>query len=178
VLDVGFGRCEWLGILKEQGIAAYGVDCDEDLVRRALEKGFTAHLGDAIEYLSKLPANSLSGITAFHVVEHLPFDVLKQFLYQCHRTLASGGVLIFETPNPENLVVASHDFWMDPTHIKPIPATVLEFWTKAFGISQIQIVKKSPYNLISVSDANDPGFKDMAYRFNLERDYALLGQKE
>jgi O-antigen chain-terminating methyltransferase len=38
-----------------------------------------------------------------------------------------GGLLILETPNPENLVVGACTFWYDPTHIRPLPPAMMRF---------------------------------------------------
>ena len=34
VLDLGCGRCEWLKVLRDAGIDAYGVDANEVFVER------------------------------------------------------------------------------------------------------------------------------------------------
>ena len=61
-------------------------------------------------------------MTGFHIVEHLPLPYLVSMLKEAARTLRPGGIAIFETPNPENVLVGSHTFYLDPTHLKPTPA--------------------------------------------------------
>ncbi|MEO7651593.1 MAG: methyltransferase domain-containing protein, partial [Bryobacteraceae bacterium] len=62
---------------------------------------------DLLEHLTALPDASQDIVTAFHVVEHLPFPVLIRFLDEVNRVLSPGGMAIFETPNPDNVLVGS-----------------------------------------------------------------------
>ncbi len=48
---------------------------------------------------------SVSAITSMHLVEHLPHDVMIRLIDEAHRVLRPGGVLVLETPNPENITV-------------------------------------------------------------------------
>ena len=43
-----------------------------------------------------------------------------------------------ETPNPQNLLVATHNFYLDPTHIKPIPPALLGFATAQLGFVRVE----------------------------------------
>ena len=77
VLDLGCGRGEWLEALREQGLAARGIDlnsCNIDLCRRI---GLDVELADALTALRNCPDGSLGGVTAFHLVEHLPLKVSR-----------------------------------------------------------------------------------------------------
>ncbi|HEU0124053.1 MAG TPA: hypothetical protein VFQ91_26205 [Bryobacteraceae bacterium] len=42
-------------------------------------------------------------------------------------SFAPAGVLVIEMPNPENLRMGARDFWLVPTHRRPIPPQVMEF---------------------------------------------------
>ena len=81
----------------------------------------------ALAYLRQQPESSLRGVTAFHLIEHLPFEDLMSLLDEIMRTLQPGGVAIFETPNPDNLFVASNYFYHDPTHRNPLPSRLAKF---------------------------------------------------
>src|SRR5262249_47800542 len=76
VLDLGCGRGEWLELLGDEGLHARGVDMNRALLHQCRERGLDVVEGDALAYLRGLPDNSLGAVTGFHIIEHLPFDVL------------------------------------------------------------------------------------------------------
>jgi SAM-dependent methyltransferase len=177
-LDIGFGRGEWLSLLKQEGLRAVGVDSNSDLVQRTKDAGFDVFCADGIDYLSQCAAESFSVITAFHVVEHLPLEKIHELIKNSLRSLKSGGVLILETPNPENIIVGSYEFWMDPTHQKPIPAPVLHFFVNAHGFKDVQTIKKNSVQTVNPDGIEHDGLANIIYRFNLERDYAIFARKQ
>src|SRR5690606_12775248 len=120
VVDIGCGRGEWLRLLSESGFTGIGVDLNPDMVARCQAQGLTAHHADALTWLSAQADESCAAISAFHIVEHLPFDVLFAIIEQAWRVLAPGGMLIMETPNPENVLVGSHTFYHDFSHRNPV----------------------------------------------------------
>src|SRR5262249_23034517 len=73
VLDLGCGRGEWLELMRDTGIAAVGIDHNAIFLGRCRELGLHAIEADAITYLQSLPDGSLSLVTGFHIVEHVPF---------------------------------------------------------------------------------------------------------
>lgn len=119
LLDIGCGRGELLDVAEEAGIEARGIDLDVELVRLAVERGFTAEVGDGIAVLRDAPDGSLGAVSAIHVVEHLPVDQLEAFFAEALRALRPGGLLITETINPHETSAAS-TFWVDPTHRGPV----------------------------------------------------------
>lgn len=138
VLDVGCGRGDWLELLQLNSVSALGVDTDQASVEDCLRRGLDAQVGDAIELLEKLPEDSLSVVTAFHVVEHLPLEALLRFIKGALRCLRSGGLLLLETPNPANLAVAMETFYLDPTHLKPIPHSLLSYLVTKLGAEHVE----------------------------------------
>jgi glycosyltransferase involved in cell wall biosynthesis/SAM-dependent methyltransferase len=125
-VDIGCGRGEFLDVLREEGIAAIGVDSDAGMVARCREKGHAdTVLGDGVAYLEGLEDASLGLVFSAQVVEHLPPDVLKRFVAAAARTLRPGGLLVAETVNPHS-VAALKAFWVDITHQHPLfPETML-----------------------------------------------------
>lgn len=140
-LDLGCGRGEWLELLVEAGFEAQGVDLDAGMLQACHERNLPATQGDALAAMRQAADNSLALVSAFHVVEHIPFDVLLALVAEAHRALRPGGLLIMETPNAENLSVGTSTFYLDPTHSKPIPHALLAFVTEHEGFTLQKVLR-------------------------------------
>ena len=99
---------------------------------------------DALSYLRNIPDMAVGAVTGFHIIEHLPFDVLLALLDETHRVLKPGGLAIFETPNPQNVMVGSCSFYLDPTHRNPIPAGLMQFVMEMQGFTAVEVVPLHP----------------------------------
>jgi O-antigen chain-terminating methyltransferase len=176
VIDIGCGRGEWLELLRENGLPASGVDSNRTMIKRCLDLGLNVAEADGVEYLRSLRPRSAVAITAFHVVEHLPIPKLLGLLAQAFRVLRPGGRLILETPNPANVLVGSCNFYLDPTHIRPLPPALLRFLvqTRGFADVEIQELHPMPEHMRLVGS-------DVAERLNQHfygaQDYAVLAGK-
>jgi len=141
VLDLGCGRGEWLEVLREAGISAHGVDTDPAMLAACREQGLSVEEGDAVAALERAPAGSLAAVSLLHLAEHLPFEALRRLVREAHRALVPEGLLIMETPNPENLTVGSCSFYMDPTHRNPLPPPLLAFVPEYYGFERVKILR-------------------------------------
>jgi len=141
ILDVGCGRGEWLQVLREEGLQARGIDTNRILVQQCKELSLDVEEHEALSYLGSLPDGSLNAVTAFHFAEHLPLETLVKFLDETGRTLKPGGLIILETPNPENLLVGSCNFYLDPTHKNPIPIPTMKLLLEARGFRCEEVLK-------------------------------------
>ena len=139
VLDLGCGRGDWLDILREHSLIARGVDSNRVFLDICRGRGLEVIEGDVLKVLRDLDDASVGAITGMHIAEHLPFEVLVALLDEAKRVLRLGGVLALETPNPENLWVASHWFYMDPTHRNPLPPEALKWMVEARGFADVRI---------------------------------------
>ena len=173
-LDVGCGRGEWIELLSDRGYKAQGIDLNRIMVARSQELGLNAKEADVIEHLQSLGDDSLSVITGFHIIEHLPFEVLMKMYTEALRVLKPGGMVIFETPNPENLIVGASTFYTDPTHINPIPPYTAEFILKESGFTNVKVKRLHKYSDFYSVEKNDD-FKNK-YFYN-EMDYSIIGYK-
>lgn len=172
VLDVGCGRGEWLELLCEQAMAAHGVDTDEGMLAACRERGLSVTHGDAIKHLASLDSHSLLAVTGFHIAEHLPFDVLQALLAQARRVLVPGGLLVLETPNPENLLVGAANFYIDPTHQRPLPSQLLVFLAEHQGLAPVKLLRLQEEPRLA---QNGPvGLYDVLA--NVSPDYAIVAQ--
>lgn len=141
VLDVGCGRGEWLRLLADAGASVRGVDLNSAMVEAARSAGFAAECGDGIALLERALPGTLGAVSAFHVVEHFGFVELVRFLDATYAALAENGVVLLETPNPENLVVGACTFHVDPTHVRPLPPAFLAFLLEQRGFSNVRIIR-------------------------------------
>jgi SAM-dependent methyltransferase len=177
VIDIGCGRGEWLGLLSQNGYCNKGCDSNEAMVGTCRERGLDVVQQDALQFLNLLQADSVAAITAFHVIEHLPLAAMLALIDGSLRALRPGGVLIFETPNPQNILVASHNFYIDPTHHKPVPMQLLQFLIEARGFCDVQPIALHPYPESMLLDTSS----EVARRFNEyfygPQDYAILAKK-
>ena len=139
VLDLGCGRGEWLELLRDNGLVARGIDLNQVTVQQCQALGLDVMHDDAMTYLRALPSGSLGAVTGIHIIEHLPFMGMLALLDETLRVLRSGGVAIFETPNPENVVVGACNFHMDPTHVRPLPPELMRFVLEARGFGQVHV---------------------------------------
>ena len=174
VLDLGCGRGEWLSLLSQEGWAVRGVDSSEQAVSEAQAKGVDVELGDLVEVLMACPENSLAGVTAFQVIEHLPFPRITALMQAAFRALVPGGILLLETPNPENLQVSTYGFWMDPTHLNPIPPPLIMDLSFHVGFRDGSILRQNPWPQWNESEAESALEREVGFRLFGPQDYALL----
>jgi len=145
VLDLGCGRGETLEALRDAGIEARGVDTDPAMVAACRRLGLDVEERDAVEALRAAGQGSLGGVTAVHVVEHLPAAAWMQLVEAAAKALRPGGVLLVETPNPESLRVGAGLFWADPTHRAPVHPDALAFVAKAVGLEVVETRLLHPF---------------------------------
>jgi O-antigen chain-terminating methyltransferase len=139
ILDVGSGSGAWLGLLRDEGLEARGVEGNRVLAEECRGRGLRVGDGDPLAALRGEAAASLGAVTAFGVLERLPLPELVRFLDEVVRVLRPGGVAVFETPNPQNLLVGSYAFHLDPTRHRPLPAPVARFLAEARGLCHVEI---------------------------------------
>jgi len=144
VLDVGCGRGEFLALLKERGISAKGLDLNPEMIEVCRSRGLDAAAGDARSYLRGLQDESLGGLIAVQVVEHLQPPYLTEMLALAFDKLRPGGKIILETINPSCWVAFFESFIRDLTHVKPIHPETLQYLLQANGFSNVEIVYRAP----------------------------------
>jgi O-antigen chain-terminating methyltransferase len=138
VLDIGCGRGELVGLLKESGVNARGVDADADMVAYAQGEGLDVQQADVVAHLETLDDATLGGIFMGQVVEHLPPSVLVRTLELCAARLRPGGVLIAETINPLS-PLALRNYYADLTHAQPLVPETLELLARQAGFAEAEI---------------------------------------
>ncbi len=176
-LDLGCGRGVWLQVLHEHGLAGRGIDLNAAAAHEAQALGLDVQVGDALAWLQAQPDASALAITAFHLMEHLPFALRLALVTECARVLMPGGLLILETPNPENIWVATHTFHHDPTHSQPLTPDSLAFLVNYCGLETVAVPRLHPYP----PEANVPGEEPVVQRLNhmtcAGQDFAVVARR-
>lgn len=144
ILDLGTGRGEWLHLLKERGLKAEGVDQNPYSAEKGLLEGLSIQVGDLFETLASQPSQTFGAVTAFHVIEHLDWKQQLNLFAEAYRILVPGGLLILEWPNIENLRVSTYNFWLDPTHFRPLPLHLISFMAEFSGFTDIRTERFRP----------------------------------
>jgi O-antigen chain-terminating methyltransferase len=171
-IDLGCGRGEWLELLKEAGFEAVGIDLSEAMVAGCRDLGFDVRREDARTALQTLPADSQSIVSGLHIVEHMAFEDVISIVRESLRVLVPGGLLILETPNPDNIRVATHSFYFDPTHRNPLPSELLSFTAEFCGFARAKVLG---FREDSQSERDS---QEVAALLNsVSRDYAVVAQK-
>ncbi|HEX5873898.1 MAG TPA: methyltransferase domain-containing protein [Pyrinomonadaceae bacterium] len=176
ILDVGSGRGDWLALLRAQGFNPRGVEVNEVLAERSRQQGLDVVSAEMMVYLGQQPDNSLDLVTVFHLIEHFNIGKLIRLLDEVKRALRPGGLLILETPSPENLVVAACNFHADPTHYKPIYPQTLIFLLDRQGFGDLHLhylhpVENSPFT------GESEGSQQLDLWFFGPRDFAAIARK-
>jgi SAM-dependent methyltransferase len=144
VLDIGCGRGEFLELLRERGVRARGVDVNAEMVEICRGRGLEAHHGDALTYLAAVGDNSLGGIVAAQVVEHLDPAHLVRLIETAHAKLRPGATIVLETINVACWVAFFESYIRDITHVRPIHPETLAFLVIAAGFEGADVHFRSP----------------------------------
>jgi SAM-dependent methyltransferase len=179
VLDLGSGRGTFLLLMRDEGIGAYGIDRDRDLVEDSVSQGLEAVCADAEEHLRSLPDRGLDGLFSAHVAEHLEPGTLIEIIRQARRVLRPGSPIVMATPNPRTLTVGAHTFWLDPSHRKPIPPDLFQFYLESEGFVDIRVTTYAESGQRLSEDVPDPTVRRNVHLLNEtlfgDRDYAVIG---
>lgn len=137
VLDLGCGRGEFLALAPQ----AHGIDMSAENVALCVAKGRKATTADMFAYLDQLSPASVDGIFCAQVIEHLPAGRLPELVRLCAKVSKPGAVIVFETPNPECLAIFATHFYLDPTHVRPVPPALMHFYLEEAGFGSIEVTR-------------------------------------
>jgi O-antigen chain-terminating methyltransferase len=179
ILDIGCGRGEWLELLKEQNFNATGIDINKIMIKICKDLKLNVIAEEGLDYLKNIKDCSIGAVTGFHLIEHYEFDCLVELFKESFRVLSPGGLVIFETPNPNNLLVGSCNFYLDPTHNKPLPSLLVKLLLEIHGFGNINIMNLHPTKVISkIEEDNSINLKIFNDHFFGAQDYGIIGYKE
>jgi len=195
VLDIGCGKGDFLQLLKDNGIGAYGVDSNQEMVSFCQRQGLEVLQAEGLEYLQSLDDERLDGLFACQFIEHLPVDKFKDFIQLGYRKLKPGCSMVVETVNPACLYAFLNTFLLDLTHSKPIHPLALKFLFQLAGFKKVDMLFLSPIPAemklkeISIPPKTDIKLKRWLATFNRNVDrvnklflapqeYAVIGKKQ
>jgi len=145
VLDVGCGRGEFLDLLRERGIAARGVDVNHEMVEACRARGLDVAEADALGYLDALADQSLGGLFAAQVVEHLEPAYLVRLLETAYHKLRPGAKIVLETINPACWYAFFESYLRDLTHVRPLHPDTLVYLLVASGFQRTEVRYRAPF---------------------------------
>ncbi len=100
ILEIACSDGSFSKLLLNNGYYVTGVDISEESIKKALENGINAIVGDVEEGLN-FPNETFDAVIACEVIEHL-FDT-DFFIQEMKRVIKKGGYLFISTPNLASL---------------------------------------------------------------------------
>jgi SAM-dependent methyltransferase len=187
VLDIGCGRGEFLNLLREHGIGGRGLDLNHEMVEVCRTQGLEAAEGDALGYLRSLPDQSLGGLFAAQVAEHLEPDYLLELLEEAFVKLRPGAAIVLETINPACWFAFFSSYIRDITHVRPLHPDTLSYLLTAHGFQEVTVRYSAPYperdKLVRVTgegvieDAVNANADKLNALLFTDMDYAAIGRR-
>ena len=157
VVDLGCGRGEFLAALSAAGVRARGVDTNSEMVATAAARGLDVSHSDALTYLSSVPDESLGGIIATQVVEHLEPSYLMRLLDTASHKLRAGAPIVIETINAACWLAFFSSYIRDITHVRPVHPETLQYLLRASGFTHVTIQYSAPVpDAVKMKTANLP----------------------
>jgi SAM-dependent methyltransferase len=144
VLDLGCGRGEFLALLRDRDIPARGIDANPEMADLCRARGLDVRHGDALTYLVSLPDESLGGLVALQVVEHLQPEYLVRLIETAHAKLRPGSLIVLETINAACWVAFFESYIRDITHVRPLHPDTLKFLVVAAGFERVDVHFRAP----------------------------------
>jgi len=144
IVDIGCGRGELLGLLKEKGIAARGIDANPAMVELCRARGLSVERSDALEFLTRQADGSIGGLVAIQVVEHFAPPYLSRFLETAYHRMRPGAPLVLETINPACWMAFFETYIRDLTHERPLHPDTLRYLVQAAGFAKVDVQFREP----------------------------------
>ena len=186
VIDVGCGRGEFLELLRDNGIAARGVEIGLDQFLLCREKGLDVAHQDLFSFLESLPDDSIGGLFSAQVIEHLTASDQLRYVALAYRKSKPGSPVIFETINAQCVFAIVQNFFLDPTHVRPVHPETLKFAMESVNFQNVQLRFSSPVVDRQIPALDIGGRVEEVEKFNVAirqlndliygyQDYAAIG---
>lgn len=173
VVDIGCGRGEFLEALRDAGLKGMGVELDPDMTAFCQSLDLDVRLGSGEAFLAAMADASLGGVFLGQVVEHMTPAALAELLAMSIQRLQPGAAFVAETPNPV-CPTALANFFIDPTHVRPVHPELFGFLAEAAGFTDIEFLFTSPLGDLPPVLRSDRAQPEGADRY---MDYALVARR-
>ena len=131
---------------------------------------------DIFDFLKSCKDNSFDLVSAFHIIEHIPYKQLFILLQEIKRISTPNATILLETPNPANLLVASYEFYKDPTHLNPLPSDVIKFMVEYIGFKDVKVDFLHPFPKTEhIKENSEVASKLNSYLYR-EQDYLIIAK--
>jgi SAM-dependent methyltransferase len=188
VVDIGCGRGEFLEVLRDNNISARGVDLGLDQYLLCREKGLDVVKQDLFSFLESLPDESLGGLFSAQVIEHLAASDQLRYVALAYRKTKPGSPVIFETINAQCVYAVMRNFFLDPTHVRPVHPETLKFAMESMQFKDVKLLFSSPVRDKQIPPLKLNGETPQLAEFNRavaelnkliygDQDYAAIGWK-
>jgi len=188
VVDIGCGRGEFLELLRDNDITARGIELGTDQYLLCREKGLDVVQQDLFTFLESQPDASLGGVFSAQVIEHMTASDQLRFVSLAYQKCSPNSPVLFETINPECVYALVHNFFLDPTHVRPVHPGTLKFAMESQGFRNVQLRFSSPVSDKTIPPLALNGDSESLQRFNAamtqvnellygNQDYAAIGWK-
>jgi 2-polyprenyl-3-methyl-5-hydroxy-6-metoxy-1,4-benzoquinol methylase len=144
VLDLGCGRGEFLELLRERGVSARGIEANPEMAAVCRTRGLDVAMATRSRTSTRLADESLGGVVALQVVEHLEPEYLVRLIETAHAKLRPGGRIVLETINAACWVAFFESYIRDITHVRPLHPETLKFLVVAAGFENVDVHYRSP----------------------------------
>jgi hypothetical protein len=104
----------------------------------------TADRSDALSFLEAQPDQSLGGLIAIQVVEHLESRYLMRVIETAYRKLKPGAMMVLETINTACWAAFFDSYIRDFTHAHPLHPETLRYLAQASGFAIVELRYLSP----------------------------------
>lgn len=186
VLDLGCGRGEFLSLLAEKGVEAFGIDGNSLMIAACQDKGLRCIHGDLLEKLAEVEDGSLAGVFSSQVVEHLTPAYLNRLLGLSFVKLRTTGTILIETVNPTSVFALVQVYFLDLSHHKPLHPQALKYLVESAGFADAEIITSDPLEAEGLQTLPGADEKSAILNKNIDRlnrllyapaNYAVHGRK-
>jgi 2-polyprenyl-3-methyl-5-hydroxy-6-metoxy-1,4-benzoquinol methylase len=157
VIDIGCGRGEFLELMRDNNISAKGVELGTDQYLLCLEKGLDVVQQDLFSCLESLPDESLGGLFSAQVIEHLTAGDQLRFVTLAYQKTKPGSPVVFETINAQCVWAVMRNFFLDPTHVRPVHPETLKFAMESTKFKDVELRFSSPMSDRQIPALNSDG---------------------
>lgn len=113
-LEVGSGLGNFVSIVKKEfDFNVYAVEINSELADRTSQMGISTFNVNFVD--NQFADESFHIVHCSHVIEHIPYPAIVDFLDEMFRITKKGGYVIIRSP------LMSYNFFSDIDHIRPYP---------------------------------------------------------